>query len=253
MARFLKHIACSYCGSSDARGVYDDGSEWCFSGGVRCTPTGASISPLVAKALHGNDGEESRAAPDDTSTHIGPAGLAWLRKYHVPLEVLLQQGVRWSEKYQQLLFTFPPDKFYQARNFRQGKSKYFTSGSHEDLLPVYPLGNDVAWDGDCSERNLVIVEDCLSAISIAYARPPEGPWCEAMPLLGSHLPTAKLVRLARLYSHLIIHLDHDKGKEAFKIANRAKLLGLTAEVVVTDDDPKELLPEQLVEKYYRNT
>ena len=29
--KFLRHEPCSCCGSSDARAVYDDGSEYCFS------------------------------------------------------------------------------------------------------------------------------------------------------------------------------------------------------------------------------
>jgi len=45
MARFLKHVACERCGSSDAKGLYDDGSSWCFS----CRRgNGADVCSLVA-------------------------------------------------------------------------------------------------------------------------------------------------------------------------------------------------------------
>lgn len=205
----------------------------------------ASISPLVAASLHSAAGETARALPDDTSSVIGPAGIAWLSKYHVPLQVLLQQGVRWSEKYQQLLFTYPDESFYQARNFREGKSKYFTSGSHEDFLPIYPLRRTHRHHGsnEVVAQGLVLVEDCVSAISVARAL--EGSQTHAMPLLGSHLAAAKLVRLTRLYDSLVVWLDHDKGKEAMNIARRAGLLGMTTKVVQTTEDPKCLTPEEL--------
>ena len=31
MSKLIKHIPCLSCGSSDARALYDDGHEWCFS------------------------------------------------------------------------------------------------------------------------------------------------------------------------------------------------------------------------------
>ena len=31
MGQFIKHEACEECGSSDANGIYEDGSSWCFS------------------------------------------------------------------------------------------------------------------------------------------------------------------------------------------------------------------------------
>ena len=31
MGKYIRHVACEECGSSDANGVYEDGSTWCFS------------------------------------------------------------------------------------------------------------------------------------------------------------------------------------------------------------------------------
>ena len=33
-SKFLKHISCEHCGSSDANALYDDGHTYCFSCGV---------------------------------------------------------------------------------------------------------------------------------------------------------------------------------------------------------------------------
>ena len=31
MGKYIRHVACEEGGSSDANGVYEDGSTWCFS------------------------------------------------------------------------------------------------------------------------------------------------------------------------------------------------------------------------------
>jgi len=241
VARFLKHIPCSNCGSRNNRGVYDDGSEWCFG----ChDSTKASMSPLVARAKHGrqsggNTNPDCKPLPSDASVHFGKPALDWLSKYDIPIETLIKEGVRWSEEWQQLLFTF--GTFWQARNFRPGKSKYFTSGPHDDLLPIYFS------PGDVQKRTLVITEDCLSAIKTAYATALNGLQMHAMPLLGSHLPSVKLNRLARLYNQAIVWLDHDKGKEAQQIVARCRAVGMTANVVITQHDPKDYTNEEILQ------
>lgn len=244
MARFLRHEPCAACGSRNNRGVYDDGSEWCFGCGD-LTP--ATLSPLVAKAKHGNDGVGGggpKPLPSDASVHFGKPALDWLSKYGIPVETLIKRDVRWSEEWQQLLFTFDQgagsDKFWQARNFQPGKSKYFTSGSHDDLLPIYSSENG-------RQSILVVVEDCLSAIKVSEIDL-NGARFDAMPLLGSHLPAVKLNRLNRLYSRLYVWLDHDKGKEAQDIVRRARMVGMIASVVITQHDPKDYTPEEIYEK-----
>ena len=78
---------------------------------------------------------------------------------------------------------------------------------------------------------LVIVEDPISALKISSLS-------DSMPLLGSNLPTVKLNALVGLYERLIIWLDHDKGVNSYKIADKARLLGFDVRVIVTKDDPK---------------
>lgn len=78
---------------------------------------------------------------------------------------------------------------------------------------------------------LVIVEDPVSAIKIARIS-------DSMPLLGSNLPVSKLNALKGLYSSLILWLDHDKGINAYKIAEKARLIGFNIRVILTKEDPK---------------
>lgn len=87
---------------------------------------------------------------------------------------------------------------------------------------------------------LVIVEDPVSAIRIA-------PQSDAMPLLGSHLGQARLNALAGLYERLVFWLDSDKLKEARSMAERAKYMGRSTNVIYTDEDPKCYTDEQIKE------
>jgi hypothetical protein len=130
----------------------------------------------------------------------------------------------------QVIFTFPPTNLWQARNIssaghgNNNRTKYFTSGAHDDILPIYSQSKADA---------IVLAEDCLSAIKISYVGR------DSMPLLGSSLSPNKLSRIARLYHEVVVWLDHDKGGEAQKIARRASLLGCKARVIHTELDPKE--------------
>jgi twinkle protein len=58
MANFVKHTACPACGSSDARGMYDDGSEYCYA----CTARSGPHDQPKRKDLHmeQNDAELQR-------------------------------------------------------------------------------------------------------------------------------------------------------------------------------------------------
>jgi hypothetical protein len=82
----------------------------------------------------------------------------------------------------------------------------------------------------------VLVEDPVSAIRVACS----GGTFDAMPLLGSHLATARLNAVAGLYGggELIFWLDSDKLKESRSMCEKARYMGLSARVVHTTLDPK---------------
>ncbi len=241
MARWIRNTQCPKCGSRDNKAEYDDGSSWCWG----CNNYGRpNISPLVlqqrrSRDIDGDSDKPSVVIPDDLTTHFGPEAVTWLTQYGMGLETLIKNGVRYSPRRNQIIFTWPDLDLWQARNLSKttphGNStqiKYFKSGNHDDLLTIYynvpnTQGNTV-----------VLVEDCLSAIKIASGRGLGGLTFDAIPLLGTHIPTQKLNALNRLYSNLVVWLDHDKGKEAIKIANKAKLLGMKTKVVMTELDPK---------------
>jgi len=91
---------------------------------------------------------------------------------------------------------------------------------------------------------IILVEDVLSAIKIARVDGLAG-----VPLLGSSLSReheSKLLNKEKVY----IWLDRDKAKNAVRIKNRLRELGLTSKAIITDDDPKVYTANQIKEIVY---
>lgn len=183
---------------------------------------------------HGNDPpKQSKALPDNLSTHFQGKAITWLTKYGFSVEDLIKHGVRYANNW--VYFTWPNLSLWQGRDM--DVKRYFTSGNHTDQLPLYYAG--------ISSSRCVLTEDCLSAIKIATAGRFSGLWSDAMPLLGTHLPSQKMRALRRLYERVDVFLDHDKGKEAMKLSGQLRLLGLESRVFIHKLDPKEISYDEL--------
>lgn len=238
MARFLKHIGCDKCGSSDAKAMYDDGSTFCFS----CRkPTSSKVSGYVASSLRPDAVDEKKVAlPSDITQNYPEHAVAWCNKYEISVEQMLQNNMVYSPYRDQLIFTFYDDTknllAYQARNLNAvSKSKrYYTCGDVNELLPIYHCRHPLP-DG-VNSRRLVLVEDCLSAIKVAYI---EGLGASAMCLLGSGISRTKLSRLRPFYDLLDVFLDPDMWHKSLSIVKQAQLLGFRTRPVQSDRDPKE--------------
>jgi len=59
-----------------------------------------------------------------------------------------------------------------------------------------------------------------------------------MPALGTHVPAHKIIALKASYEFITIWLDRDKWREAREIADKCKWVGLSANTVYSDLDPK---------------
>lgn len=252
MARFLKHVGCEQCGSSDANGIYDDGSQWCFS----CQHLKPSkVSPYVTQPKE--EQTKTIALPLDVTQEYSEDAVKWIVKY-ITLEQALSNGLLYSAYRNQVIFPFyDADKHllaYQARNLSpESKARrYYTSGDVNGILPVYSssLNNHVS-NGKyiCSSltgnsRVLGLVEDCLSAIKVASIN---GLGIDAMPLLGSGISRVKLSRLRPFYDVLHVFLDPDMFHKAQTIAKQAQMLGFHTNIVKAMCDPKEHTEQQLTE------
>lgn len=228
---FLQHEACPSCGSRDNLGRYGDGSAWCFG----CHYYERADGKTDPRDRGTTKPKDFAQPPDDCGLEFSSECLNWLEKYGITFQELYERQVRWSPQRQQLVFLFDHD-IWQARNFLTGakRSKYFTQGNVNDHLPVYSCIHNRSG----SSTPVVLVEDCISAIKVARQ-------CDAMPLLGSNISHQKLARLKHFYDTAIFWLDADKYAEAQKLAQRAKLLGLSTKVVFTERDPKEYSDEQI--------
>lgn len=236
MATFVRHESCPKCGSRDNLGRYSDGSAWCF--GCHHVEPASDSGAVVTKQpipLKEDDVQLSDDLCFDYPRHV----VEWLDKYGISVSEGIKHGWKYSPYWDQLVFIFNDGEggvaCTQARNFnkeRAAKRKYYNQGSPKDVLPIFHMVEPREGEGQPSKRTLVVVEDAVSAAKIARQ-------IDAMPCLGSYLPSRKIMALTRLYEHLIVWLDADKLKEAREIETMAKWVGLSARTIYTDLDPKE--------------
>lgn len=258
MSEFIRHEACSKCGSSDAKAVYVGGGAFCFSCRTAFRPT---TSPYLFNSL--NNGQKTNNSAFSNGEIVLPEGCTkeysketvnWISDFDLGPTDILNRGVYSHNHYHkhngewaclpQTIFTFysglrragetifgnPEEEsllLYQARNHSPlAKQKYFTKGNPNEVIPIYYFDNPERRTGV-----LTIVEDCLSAIKIAAVS-------DAMPVLGSSLSPIKLKRLAGLYGAFLIWLDGNMFHKAQEIAQRLQFLGCKAKAVYTEKDPK---------------
>ena len=215
MAQFLHHEPCNNCGSRNNLGRYSDGSAWCFGCGYHERATHYVPKSDIIKEYE---------KPPETTNDFPPICMEWVGQYGISIEELLRRHCGWNDYRQQLVFRFEGTDCWQARNFHESaRTKYFTQGNINDLIPIYNAGHN---DG-----RLVIVEDCISAIKCARQ-------CDSMPILGSHVSLAKLHGISKLYKEIVIWLDADKYKESVRLSDQARLIGLTARSTYSKEDPK---------------
>jgi len=217
---FIGHEPCPSCGSRDNLGRYADGGAFCF---------GCHYTERASRYVPKSNVEKQYEKPPALSNDFPPVCMEWVQQYGISVEELLRNHCGWNPERQQLVFRFDGSDCWQGRNFGATKhgntprSKYFTQGNVNDLIPIYSSGHD---DG-----KLVVVEDCISAIKCSRQ-------CDAMPILGSHVSLAKLHALSKLYKEIIFWLDEDKWKESQGLSHKARMIGINARSVYTDEDPK---------------
>lgn len=223
---FIRHEPCPECGSRNNLARYSDGGAFCFGCHHRESATHRPMRTVETQ-------RERPEMPEDVGHEFPAHVVEWLARFHVDLPTAIRMGLVYSPSRDQLIYQM--GNVWQARNFREGsKSKNFTSGDVNECLHIYSIPREGL------EPTLVIVEDPVSAIRIA-------PQYDAMPLLGSHLATARLNALAGLYERLVFWLDSDKLKESRGMAERAKYMGLSARTIWTAEDPKCYTDEQIQE------
>lgn len=227
MATFLKHIPCGVCGSADNRGVWDDGSEWCFGCRSYTPPHGqAIVNNYVAKRSK-PQGYKNVTLPEDALPYLPNHAKAWLAKYHLTKEELSELAPLYSFEKDLLIFPIYAQGeliMYQGRYFgdKPKHPKYLTYGA-KDVLHIL---------GDTTRDVVCVVEDIISAVRVASVIP-------AMPLFGSVLSLKDANRLSLLFSSLFVWLDRDKANESIKTSRTYAPLFNQTRSIITELDPKE--------------
>lgn len=218
MSQFIKLGPCPHCGSRDNRAEYTNGF-WCFGCSTYDPKNDTnSIRQRVFNKVSIPNNKETLETTED----IPIKAMQWLLKYNITLKEIKKYGIKW-EPIRKLLVLIQRKDYWQGRNFGFGNIKYMSNGNKP--LTIYGQGD-----------TLLVVEDVLSAIKIARLRQ-EG-YC-ATPLLGSSMSKQAEQQLVKRYKNISVWLDRDKAKNAVRIRNRLRSLGVISKAIITPLDPKE--------------
>lgn len=162
----------------------------------------------------------------------------WLAKYELTKEQLDVLSPLYSFNKDLLIFPIYAQGeliMYQGRYFGDNPKhpKYLTYGA-KDVLHI--LGKQT--DSVC------VVEDIISAVKVSTVM-------QAMPLWGSNLSLKDATRLSKMFTTLVIWLDHDKAKESVKQRQAFAPLFQQSLSIITELDPKEYSHEAIAEQARR--
>ncbi len=233
MSKHVGYEACPRCRSNgrDNRGDnlarYGDGSGHCFSCGYHEHPSARSLFHEQV-----SDVPKHIRPPDFQRTGIPARALQWLLQYGLPYSYW-QDSIGWSERFQRLVFEVKDGDnliFSIGRYFGDdGRRKWHVWGDCHKHCHV--IG------GQATEGVIVLVEDLLSAHKVATSEYVAA----AIPLFGVSVHNAHLYYLINSNNNVVLWLDKDQEQPVKRSAiNLSSLLGRTAHVVTTDQDPKLL-------------
>lgn len=235
MSRFLHHSSCEKCGSSDAKGVFDDGHEYCWSCRyykpaelLSLESVNITLSKSQDKSLVG-----SLTLPLDISEKIPNEPFLWLKKYGITSDEIKSNRLAWSEERQMLVFPYYNKEdalqMWQGRYFPARTPKVFTRGNiAKSMITLEKIQSDT----------VVIVEDPVSAIKVNRYK-------NTCPLFGSNLSIHKAIYLSRAFDNLIIWLDRDKLFASVKMLETYGNLFKSCSIISTELDPKECSDEEI--------
>jgi DNA primase len=171
------------------------------------------------------------ALPFDFSrTDIPLAALTWLRKYGITDNEVAHFRFGYSPRLERLILPV-----FKSDGLVYWQGRYLgTDPDKPKYLNVRAKGRaDVFFTRNtCNTKNVVLVEDILSAIKV-------GRVTGACALLGSHVPDSLLTFLSGRGT-IRVWLDRDKARVGIKAARRiAALTGRPCFPVITPLDPKE--------------
>ena len=231
MSNFLRHLPCPKCRSKDNLGEYED-HFYCF--GCQYHKFKNDLDTLRKRVQQSKRPSNvvTNASNINTTEELPTEALRWLLSYGITLDEIAKYKIEWCTDNGTLIL-LNTGNYWQGRSFKSYGPKYLSNGPKP--LTVYG-----------KSATIILVEDILSAIKISRLQTV----CSS-PLLGSSLSTHFESELVDKYQMVYIWLDRDKAKNAIRIKNRLKGLGLQSKVIVTDLDPKEYTTKE-IEQWLKN-
>ena len=229
MSNFLRHLPCPKCRSKDNLGEYDD-HFYCF--GCQYYKTKQDLDTLRKRINKSKSPSNVTTSILTVTEELPQVAMKWLLSYGITPDEIARYNLTWCTDNGTLVL-LNTGSYWQSRSFKSIGPKYLSNGAKP--LTVYGQSDTI-----------VLVEDILSAIKIARVKDV----CAA-PLLGSSLATHFEPELVKNYQTVYVWLDRDKAKNAVRIKNRLKGLGLQSRAIITHLDPKEYNTKE-IEQWLKN-
>jgi twinkle protein len=152
-ANFIQHTSCNDCGSSDALGVYDDGSSWCFSCGTFKKGDTVDITPKTPSNTGLIPTGEARSLPkrklnEETCRKFGytiseyQGQLVHVANYKNSEGKVVAQKIRFADKSFKFLGAPKEAGLYGENLWREGgKMLVITEGELDALSMSQAQGN----------------------------------------------------------------------------------------------------------------
>jgi twinkle protein len=230
MNKFLRHLPCPKCKSKDNLGEYED-HFYCF--GCQYYKLKHDLETLRSRVYKSKSPSNVIDVSNiNTTDELPPVAMKWLLSYGITPTEIVRYNFQWCTDNGTLIL-LNTGNYWQGRSFKNFGPKYLSNGPK----PLTTYGKSAT---------IILVEDILSAIKVSRVQQV----CSS-PLLGSSLASHFEQELVNNYEMAYIWLDRDKAKNAIRIKNRLKGLGLPSKVIVTELDPKEYTTKE-IEQWLKN-
>jgi len=229
MSKFIRHLPCPKCRSKDNLGEYDD-HFYCF--GCQYYKTKQDLESLRSRLKEKRPSNVVTTSVLHTTEELPQVAMKWLLFYGITLNEIVKYNFQWCTDNGTLIL-LNTGSYWQGRSFKSYGPKYLSHGPKP--LTVYG-----------KSATIILTEDILSAIKVSRNQLV----CSA-PLLGSSLASNFEEELVNNYQTVYVWLDRDKAKNAIKIKNRLKSLGLESKAIITNLDPKEYNNKE-IEQWLKN-
>lgn len=258
MSAFSHYEGCPRCidrgqdSRRDNLGVYRDGSAHCWACGYHRSGSVYKrwASSTTESSSELNNGQKS-LLPRDWTREVPADAWQWVMQYGLSWRYW-QESVGYSPSTRRLVFQVGGvDKDDQGNLVRTGSlafsiGRYVGPPTDDKKLRKWHVWGDshkhaelLRYTRDTSSRQLVLVEDVVSAHKVAQV-------ADCIPLFGTTVHPCHMYALINSNQDVYLWLDKDQEwaskKKALQIGS---ILGREVSIVVTDKDPKELSVKQI--------